>query len=157
MAWIDYDKACNMVSNSWIKECLELLGVADNIKTLLVNSMEKWRVMLGAGNSELGERNIKRGIFQGDSLYLSVFVLALIPLSLVLRKAKAVYEFSGIKGKINNLLFMDDLKLYSRNEKELDLLIQKIRAFSEDIGMEFGIEKSPLLVIKKGKIVNQLV
>ena len=149
MAWIDYDKACNMVSHSWIKECLELLGV--------VNSMEKWRVMLGAGNSELGERNIKRGIFQGDSLYLSVFVLALIPLSLVLRKAKAVYEFSGIKGKINNLLFMDDLKLYSRNEKELDLLIQKIRAFSEDIGMEFGIEKSPLLVIKKGKIVNQLV
>ena len=52
---------------------------------------------------------------------------------------------------------MDDLRLYIHNEKELDLLIQKIRAFSEDIGMEFDIEKSPLLVIKKGKIVNQLV
>ena len=81
----------------------------------------------------------------------------MIPLSLILRNAKAVYEFSGIKGKINNLLFMDDLRLYIHNEKELDLLIQKIRAFSEDIGMEFDIEKSPLLVIKKGKIVNQLV
>ena len=81
----------------------------------------------------------------------------MIPLSLILRNAKAVYEFSGIKGKINNLLFMDDLRLYIHNEKELDLLIQKIRAFTEDIGMEFDIEKSPLLVIKKGKIVNQLV
>ena len=65
MAWIDYD----MVTHSWIKECLELFGVAENIKTLLVNSMEKWRVMLCGGNSELGEVDIKRGIFQGD-LYL---------------------------------------------------------------------------------------
>ena len=30
--------------------------------------MEKWRVMLCAGNSELGEVDIKQGIFQGDSL-----------------------------------------------------------------------------------------
>ena len=37
---------------SWIKECLDLFGVAENIKTLLVNSMEKWRVILYAGNSE---------------------------------------------------------------------------------------------------------
>ena len=55
MAWIDYD----MVTHSWIKECLELFGVAENIKTLLVNSMEKRRVMLCAGNSELGEVDTK--------------------------------------------------------------------------------------------------
>ena len=44
-----------MVSHSWIKEGLELFGVAENIKTLLVNSMEKWRAMLCAENSELGK------------------------------------------------------------------------------------------------------
>ena len=38
-----------------------------------------------------------------------MFVFALIPLSLILRKAKAVYEFSGSKEKINHLLFMNDL------------------------------------------------
>ena len=59
MAWIDYKKAYDMVPHSWIKECLELFGVAENIKTLLVNSMQKWRVMLCAGNSELGEVDIK--------------------------------------------------------------------------------------------------
>ena len=41
------------------------------------------------GNSELDEVEIKLGIFQGDSLSPLVFVLALIPLSLILRKAKA--------------------------------------------------------------------
>ena len=70
MAWIDYKKACDMVPHSRIKECLVLLGVAENIKSLLVNSMEKWKVILCSGNSELGEVEIKRGIFQGDFLSL---------------------------------------------------------------------------------------
>ena len=34
--------------------------------------------MLCSENSELGEVEIKRGIFQGDSLFPLVFVLALI-------------------------------------------------------------------------------
>ena len=120
MAWIDYKKAYDMVPHSWIIECLDLFGVAENIKSLLVNSMETWKVMLCSGNSELGEVEINRGIFQGDSLSPVLFVLALIPLSLILRKAKAGCEFSKSKEKINHLLFMDDLKLYSRSEKGLD-------------------------------------
>ena len=102
-----------MVPHSRIKECLNLLGLLENIKTLLVNSMEKWRVLLCVDNSELGEVDIKRDVFQGDSLSPLVFVSVLIPLSLVLRKTKVAYEFSGSKENISHLLFMDDLKLYS--------------------------------------------
>ena len=78
-----------------------------------MNSIEKWKVMLCLENSELGEVEIKQGIFQGDSLSPLVFILALIPLSLILKKAKAADEFSESKQKINHLLFMDDLNLYS--------------------------------------------
>ena len=42
---------------------------------------------------------------------------------------------------------MDDLKLYSPNEKGFDSLVQTVRVFSEDIGMEFGIEKSAMLLM----------
>ena len=100
-----------MVPHLWIIESLDLFEVAENIKTLLVNSTEKWKVMLCSGNSELGKVEIKQGIFQGDSLSPLVFVLVLIPLNLILRKTKAAYEFSESKKKINHLLFMDDLKL----------------------------------------------
>ena len=75
---------------------------------------------------------------------------------MILRKAKAAYEFLGSKVKINNLLLMDDLKLYSRNEKELDSLVRTILIFSKDIGMEFGIEKCAMLGIEKGKIVKSV-
>ena len=49
---------------------------------------------------------------------------------------------------------MDDLKLYSRSEKGLDSLVQTVCVFSEDIRMEFGIEKCAMLVMEKGKIVK---
>ena len=156
MAWINYKKACDMVPHLWIIECLDLFGVVKNIKSLLVNSMEKWQVMLCSGNSELGEVEIKRGIFQGDSLSPLLFVLALILLSLILRKAKAAYEFSESKENIDHLLFMDDLNLYSLSEKGLDSLVQTVCVFSEDMGMEFGIEKCAILVMEQGKIVKSV-
>ena len=59
MAWIDYKKAYDMVPYSRIIECLDLFGVAGNIKSLLVNSLEKWKAMLCSGNSELGQVEIK--------------------------------------------------------------------------------------------------
>ena len=49
---------------------------------------------------------------------------------------------------------MDDLKLYSQSEKGLDSLVQTVRVFSEDTGMQFGIEKYAMLVTEKGKIVK---
>ena len=59
MACIDYKKAYDMVPHWWIKECLNLFGLAENIKTLLVNSIDKWRVMLHAWHSELKEVDTK--------------------------------------------------------------------------------------------------
>ena len=59
MAWTDYKKACDKLPHSWIKEYLDLFGVAENIKSLLVNSIEKYKVMLCSGNSDFGEVEIK--------------------------------------------------------------------------------------------------
>ena len=59
IAWIDYKKAYHMVLHSRIIECFDLFRVAENIKSLLANSLEKWKVMLCSGNSELGEIEVK--------------------------------------------------------------------------------------------------
>ena len=47
---------------------------------------------------------------------------------------------------------MDDIKLFEKkNERELENLIHAVRILSQDIGMEFGIEKYAMLVMKSGK------
>ena len=35
---------------------------------------------------------------------------------------------------------MDDFKLFVKNENELETLIQTVRIYSQDIGMEFSIK-----------------
>ena len=53
---------------------------------------------------------------------------------------------------------MDDIKLFVKNEKELESLIQTVRIFSDDIGIEFSIEKCAMLIMKRreGKeLLNQ--
>ena len=51
---------------------------------------------------------------------------------------------------------MDDLKLHSKSEKTLDCLIQAVKIFSEDIRMQFGIDKCAVMVMKSGKIVKSI-
>ena len=50
--------------------------------------------------------------------------------------------------KLKHLLFMDDLKLCAKSEEQIDSLIQTTHIFSTDIGMEFGIKKCGVLVLK---------
>ena len=154
VAWIYYKKALDMVPHSWIVECLGMVGVSEQMKLFLSESMKAWRVDLTCNNQSLGRVDIKRGIFQGDSLSSLLFVLCLIPLTLILHKSESAYQFSSTKEKINHLLFMDDLKLYAKNEKGLDSLVQTVRIFSDDIGMEFGIDTWATLVLKRGKLTK---
>ena len=62
-AWIDYKKAYGNVPHSWIKECLRIFGIADNVVSLLDQSMKIWKTELTSGNEVLGEVEIKRGLF----------------------------------------------------------------------------------------------
>ena len=46
MAWIDYRKAYDMVPHSWIKECMSMFRIAENVKTFIESSMESWKTEL---------------------------------------------------------------------------------------------------------------
>ena len=48
-------------------------------------------------------------------------------------------------------MYMDDIKLIEKNEKELETLIHAVRIYSQDRGMEFGVEKYAMIAIKRGK------
>ena len=48
-------------------------------------------------------------------------------------------------------MYMGDIKILAKNEKELVILIHAVKIYSQDIGMEFGIEKCATLIMKSGK------
>ena len=45
-----------------------------------------------------------------------------------------------------------DIKLFAENEKKLETLIQAVRIYSDDIGMEYGREKCAILIMESGKL-----
>ena len=51
---------------------------------------------------------------------------------------------------MNHLMYIDYVKLFAKYKKELETLIHAVRIYSQDIGIEFGIENA-MLVIKSGK------
>ena len=154
IAWIDYRKAYDLVLHSWVNECMEIFGIGENLRTFLQKSMQQWRLSLTANVEDLGEVNVKRGIFQGDSLSPLMFALSMVPLSLILKKVNACYKWRKKEYKLNHLLFMDDLKLYAKSEEQTNTLVRTVYVFSTDIGMEFGIKKCGILTMKRDKIVK---
>ena len=145
MAWVDFKKAYDMVPHSWILETLSMFGIADNIKQLIQNSMPVWKTQLYHDQENLGTVNIKRGIFQGDSFSPLLFVIALIPISRVLKNVKMGYKVDKQSLTINHMLFMDDLKLFGKSLNEIDSLVKTVETCCSDIGMEFGIAKCAVL------------
>ena len=152
MAWIDYKKAYDMVPHSWILKCLEMVGTAKNMISIISNSMVNWKTILTLGGMAFGQVNIRRGNFQGDSLSPLLFIVIMLPFTLVLRKMMAGYKLAKEMMPINDLLFMDDLKLYGATSKDqADSLVQVVRIFSQDIKMSFGLDKCAVLEIRRGR------
>ena len=97
---------------------------------------------------------IKRGMFQGDSFSPLLFCLALVPLTSELATSRYGYKISNTSAPICNLFYMDDLKLYSKNEQEQFGELKIVKQFSHDIGMEFGLEKCANARFKKDKLAS---
>ena len=121
-------------------------------------SMSNWKTTMklfyNDGCITTDQIRIKRGIFQGDSLTPLLFCLALVPLTSELAASGYGYKISNTSAPIRNLFYMDDLKLYSKNEQEQIGELKIVKQFSDDIGMEFGLEKCAKASFKKGKLTS---
>ena len=114
-------------------------------------TMKNWKLELTPGRKCLADEKIQRGIFLGDVLSPLLFVLAMAPLNHLHRKYTGRYKLYKSQEKINHLMYINNIKLFTKNEKELELLIQAVRIYSQDTGMEFGREKYVMQIIRGGK------
>lgn len=158
-AWIDYQKAYDSVPHKWILKTLEIYKIHPNIISLCENSMEKWSTQLIISNNGSGIStrmiNIKSGIFQGDALSPLLFCISLFPLSSLLNtQYQAGYQLHKQEAAISHMLYMDDLKIFSKSDAELRSQLQKVHDFSTSISMTFGIEKCAMATLIRGKVTK---
>ena len=155
-AWIDYKKAFDSIPHDWLIESLKIHKFDNITINFFTNTIKNWRTSLHLHTNETELESemfqIKNGIFQGDSPSGLHFVICLLPLTWLINKANIGYKLSSSNQKISHLMFMDDLKLYAPNDKQLKKLIDTVKHFSDDIKMNFGIDKCNKLTIIRGKV-----
>ena len=139
-----------MIPHLWILESLGLVQVSENIVEFIRKSMKNWITNLTSCGEYLVNIDIRRGIFQGDSLSPLLFVLCMIPLTQTLRKLKSGYTLKN-EETLNHILFMDDLKIFAKSDSAVDGLVSTVQILSNDIGMEFGMKKVWCTCIEKRK------
>ena len=94
-----------------------------------------------------------KGLFQGDSLSVLLFILSLNPMSFLLNKLKG-YAFgkNGSRNEdITHLFFVDDLKIFDTNMSSGKTLLDLVTTFPQDIGMKSGESKCAYLMIESEK------
>jgi hypothetical protein len=144
--------------HSWLIKSLELIGINNKVILFTKKVMTYWKtcMCLHAENKVIETEDIKIqcGIFHGDSLSPLLFCICLIPLTEQLNRLNIGYEQHTTKTKISHLLYMDDLKMIPKSEEELQKQIQTVKTFSDDINMEFGLEKCAKITFNRGKLTH---
>jgi len=160
VAWLDYKKAHDLVPHNWIVYCLELfqfhLTIVGCIEKLV--TLQRTTLYLQLPNSnpaELTSVSVKCGIFQGDSLSPLLFCITLNPLSLLLDHLSG-YQATPSKA-LNHLTYMDDLKLFAKNDSQLEILLCTVQMFSDDVGLSFGLDKCAKVSVSRGKISKKVI
>ena len=49
---------------------------------------------------------------------------------------------------------MDDLKLFAKNDNDLEGLLQTVKKFRDDIGMSFVLDECAKAIFKRGKLTR---
>lgn len=156
-AYIDYQKAFDSVSHSWLIRVLQVYKIHPSLVSLLRRLMSTWKTKLLLPTGVSPSIRVRRGIFQGDSLSPRWFCLALNPLSWLLKQTG--YGFALKQGlfssfTISHMMYMDDIKLYAKDDHQLKQMLDILIKFSADIGMTLGLDKCRTRSIHQGQLIE---
>ena len=121
MAWIDYKKANDMVPHSWIEDCLKMYKVSNKVIKFVTKAMKKKKK-----KSEINSRmkNFSRGenperLFPGRCAF-ALPICNSNDATRLLKKCIGTINLQNYKKKMYHLMKMDDIKLFTKHEKELN-------------------------------------
>ena len=137
---------------------MKLAKVPKKIIDAITELTKVWKTKLKLSGTHEGVIteiiNFLKGIFQGDSLSVILFILSVNPLSHLLKQLKGYAAGNKRSINITHNFFVDDLKLYAETLESLKMLLDIVTAFSKDIDMIFGVGKCAYIKITGGKQTN---
>ena len=125
MVWIDYRKAYDIIPNFWILQSLELVQVSENIVEFIRKSMKNYNTDLTLCGEYLSNILISEEPHFRQTTVIITICACMIPVTQIFRKVKSGYTLKNGE-KLNNLLFMDVLKIFVKSQCEVNGLVSTV-------------------------------
>ena len=143
IAFYDLRKAFDSCSKPWIWAVLQYYQVPETIIEAIAAIMMNWEIELEyEDHISIGSVKLQRGILQGDSLSPLLFTLQINPLTTYLYQ----HVKSESNGKImfKQTLYVDDIILFAKKKRDMEIAHRYLTLFIEGIGLELNHEKCGL-------------
>ena len=155
---MDLKKAFDSVSHPWLFRCLESHGNPVVLIDFIKNIVKTWEISIEI-NTKNGEEKIEtikvnRGILQGDSFCVTLFIMSVKPLAWYIRSTE-VYNITCQRNeKITHSLYVDDLKTYHKLRNKAAVMNTTIKSMFRDVGFEWGLQKCAAVEVNRGKLTE---
>ena len=144
---VDCNEAYSLISESWIRECQDMFGAAENITNFFSDNIKSGRLGLAAKVEVLSDVGWRMGIFQWGSFSPYIFALCMIHMCMIQCQKRP----RGVMNGKTNILGKPSRKTssYLGNMKTNWFLSQGCSFISKCINMEFGFKKCGILILKR--------
>ena len=140
--FIDHAKAFDCVDHNKLWKIPKEMGIPDLFICLLRNLNEGHEATVRTGHGTTDWFQIGKGVCQGCILSPCLFNLYA---EYIMQNARLDEAQAGIKiteRNINNFKYADDTKLMAESEKELKILLMKVKDESEKVDLKLNIQET---------------
>ena len=152
--WIDVRKAFDSVSHGWLIKMLEIHRFPRKLVTIFISIMKCWNVYIQIPVKEgyKDSRNIQllSGILQGDTYCPQLYCLSKNVVGWVIRSSEGYKISKPISLKVTHTLFIDDLKGYVKSFASLVFMLNLIKKYMKDAGLEWNPKKCKFFALIRG-------
>ena len=147
VSFIDWQKAFDRVNWTKLMDMLKEIGIDWRDRRLISNLYMEQNVKIQINQCETNSVKIGRGVRQGCCLSPSLFNLYGEFLAKEALKGCGNFKIGG--RLINTIKYADDLVVLAKNQKQLQLMMNKLVETGKKYGMEINTEKSKVMRISK--------
>ena len=156
VAFIDYKKAFDTVKRETLWQILKNQKVPSKILKILESMYKGVKVIVRFGNELSREIGCPLGVRQGCLLSPLLFSLLITEVAKqVAAGGRAGYQLIPGAREIFSLLFADDIVLIAKTPAGLQNQINNLRQASVNLGLEVNLEKTKVMVFRKGGYLGQ--
>ena len=152
--FLDQEKAYDRIEWSYLNRVLDKFGVKSKLRTWISWLLQQSKLRIRLEDTMGDLISTKRSIPQGNPVSPFLYILAIEPMLMLMRKKVSGISLGGTNFVTN--AFVDDIMVFTANHEDELRMQQILTTYTKASGAKFNEEKSHRFVFHKSPQLNKL-